>query len=177
MALELTETQAAILSGLRREGVRYLIIGGKAMWAHGLQVRKTRDLDLWVARDASNAAALATFMKRVQNLPPLERLQQPNFKFAVGDPQLPDVEILTSVAGDPPFDEAYGHQLKYPVGKSHLCVVSLEDLIAIKSAAGAKHQADIDAGTLNEQERAQATGALRKETADLHFLRMWQTLV
>ena len=91
----MTPIQLDILKQFRRLRIRYMVVGGQAMRAHGID-RQTSDLDLWVARDRANAIALTTFMHRVQNLPPLERLQQPNFKFTVGDPARPEVDILTS---------------------------------------------------------------------------------
>jgi hypothetical protein len=46
-----------ILLALEREGVRYAIFGGIAVGAHGLS-RATKDLDLFVAPDEGNVAAL-----------------------------------------------------------------------------------------------------------------------
>ena len=101
----MTPLQNDLLTQFHRLGIRYLVVGGQAMRALGID-RRTRDLDVWIARDLTNAEALIRFMRRVQNVPPLERLQQANFKFTLGDPARPEVDILTSVAGDPPFDAA-----------------------------------------------------------------------
>src|SRR3569623_3449596 len=84
-----------------------MVIGGQAMRAYGID-RQTRDLDLWVACDRANALALARYMRHAQNVPPLEllleSLQLPNFKLTVGDPRRPELDILTTVARDPEYD-------------------------------------------------------------------------
>jgi hypothetical protein len=46
-----------VLGALERAGVRYAVIGGLAMAAHGFD-RATRDLDLFVAPDAANVERL-----------------------------------------------------------------------------------------------------------------------
>src|SRR5437763_16686570 len=98
----MTPLQDDLLSQFHRLGIRYLVVGGQAMRALGID-RRTHDLDVWIARDLANAEAFTRFVQRVQHVPPLERLQQPNFRFTVVDPARTEVDILTSVAGDPPI--------------------------------------------------------------------------
>lgn len=43
---------------LKRHGVRYLIVGGYAVAAHGYP-RYTADIDVFIARDARNAKRIA----------------------------------------------------------------------------------------------------------------------
>lgn len=81
----MNDIQRRVIRQFRQLGVRSLVVGGQAMRAYGID-RPTRDLDLWVARDLANAQAMETFLAQFQNQPPLKRLQQPNFKFTVGDP-------------------------------------------------------------------------------------------
>ena len=45
------------IQSLNANSVRYLLVGGYALAAHG-HPRYTKDLDIWVERDASNAANL-----------------------------------------------------------------------------------------------------------------------
>lgn len=135
--------------------------------------RATRDLDLWIGRDAENAQAMNRFLERVQNRPPLERLQQPNFRFTVGDPQNPDVDILTSVAGDPSFDGMYDRRRVVQHEGLTLDVVSPGDLISIKAAAAAKNEADASRGNLAPHERRLAEGAASKDRRDAAFIRLW----
>lgn len=94
--------------------------------------RRTNDLDLWVARDRANAQVLTRFMQRVQNVPPLERLQQSNFKFTVGNPARLEVDILTSVAGDPTFNDAITRCRRLMLDTRRVPVIGVIDLIDIK---------------------------------------------
>ena len=50
------------LSCLAVEGVRYLLVGGYALAAHGLP-RFTKDIDIWVACDAANADRIRGFQR------------------------------------------------------------------------------------------------------------------
>lgn len=142
------------------------------MRAYGID-RPTRDLDLWIARDLANARAMEKFLHRVQNRPPLERLQQPNFRFTVGDPTNPAVDILTSVAGDPEFDACYERRQVLRLDGYELDVISPRDLIGIKEAAAAQNEADAASGTLGVHERQVAEGAARKDRRDVTFIQMW----
>lgn len=54
----------AVLAALERAGVRYAVIGGIAMAAHGLD-RGTRDLDLFVAPDPDNVERLRAALNSV----------------------------------------------------------------------------------------------------------------
>lgn len=142
------------------------------MRAYGID-RPTRDLDLWTARDMANALALERFLQRVQNRPPLGRLQEPNYKFTVGDPANPDVDILTSVAGDPCFDELHERRQVLQLDGQELDVIAPADLVAVKEAAAAKHEADAENGSLSDADVHAATRTAAKERMDIMFLRMW----
>ena len=168
----MTPLQLYVLRQFRQLGIRHLVVGGQAMRAYGID-RATRDLDLWVARDATNAKAMTQFLHRVQSLSPLERLQKPNFKFTVGDPAKPDVDILTSVAGDPSFDEMFQRKLNLKLDGETLDAVAPADLLTIKEAAAAAQEADAANGTLNDQDLRAAIGTAQKERKDIVFLRMW----
>jgi|SRR6185295_14637231 len=54
--MELDEAKR-ILQAMKREGVRYILVGSMAMAFHGL-VRATRDMDIFVAPDAENVDRL-----------------------------------------------------------------------------------------------------------------------
>ena len=142
------------------------------MRAYGID-RKTNDLDLWVARDRSNAQALTRFMRNVQNMPPLERLQQPNFKFTVGDPARPEVDILTSVAGDPSFNDALTRCQRLMLDTRRVPVIDVADLIYIKTSSALHLESETDDLTLSEADRAQAAGTAEKERHDIELLQVW----
>lgn len=148
-----------------------MVVGGQAMRAHGID-RQTSDLDLWVARDRANAMALTRFMRHVQNLPPLERLQQPNFKFTVGDSARPEVDILTSVAGDPEFDDTATRCQRLMLETRRVPVVGVADLIAIKEASATTMESEAADPALAEADRAQAAATAAKERRDIVFLQM-----
>jgi putative flippase GtrA len=57
MTAEADFAPQAVIAALNRAHVRYVIVGGLAVAAHGV-VRATHDLDLVPDPDASNAAAL-----------------------------------------------------------------------------------------------------------------------
>ena len=142
------------------------------MRAYGID-RRTNDLDLWVARDRPNAEALTRFMRCVQNLPPLKRLQQPNFRFMVGDPARPEVDILTSVAGDPSFNDAMTRCQRLMLATQRVPVIGVADLIEVKAASALQMETDAADPALTKTERAQATGTAGRERHDIALLQMY----
>lgn len=170
--IKLTPIQLDVLRQFRRLRVRYMVVGGQAMRAYGID-RRTRDLDLWVARDQANAMALTEFIHHVQNRPPLERLQQPNFKFTVGDPLSPDVDILTSVAGDPGFDDTALRCQRLMLETRRVPVVGIADLIAIKEASAIKMEVESADINLTEADRARAAATAGKERRDVICLQVF----
>ena len=167
----MTPLQNDLLSQFHRLGIRYLVVGGQAMRALGID-RGTRDLDVWIARDLANAEALIRFMRPFQNVPPLERLQQPNFKFMAGDPAHPEVDILTSVAGDPPFEVAFARAERLMLDGRRIPVVTIADLLAIKEASAEKMEQDAADPALTEAERTQAAATGAKERRDIALLQV-----
>lgn len=172
----MTPLQNNLLSQFHQLGIRYLVVGGQAMRALGVD-RQTRDLDVWIARDLANAEALSCFMRRFQNVPPLERLQQPDFKFTVGDPACPEVDILTSVAGDPPFDVAYARAQRLMLDGRRIPVVTMADLLEIKEASAKKMEQDAANQALMDAERTLAASTGVKERRDITLLQVAITTV
>ena len=167
----MTPLQVDVLRQFRALGIRYLLIGGQAMRARGID-RPTRDLDLWIARDLANAEAMTRFLHRVQNKPPLERLQQPNFKFTVGDPTRPEVDILTSVAGDLDFEDCLARSQRLDLGGHQLQVMATADLVSVKEASAEIMDRDATNLALSEQDRASAVHTAAKERRDLGLLKL-----
>ena len=165
----MTPVQNNLLSQFHRLGIRYLVVGGQAMRALGID-RRTRDLDVWIARDLANVEALTGFMQHIQNVPPLERLQQANFMFTVGDPTHPEVDILTSVAGDPPFDVAFARADHLMLDGRRILVVTITDLLAIKEASAERMGEDATDSTLSEAEQVQAAETGARERKDIELL-------
>jgi len=125
-----------ILLALRAEGAEFLVVGAYAMGAHGVP-RATGDLDLWVGTAADNAGrvyrALASFGAPLKNLSAAD-LQSPDLIYQVGVvPQR--IDVITSIEGVT-FAEAFPRRLNLEVGGVPVPVLSRDDLICNKRAAG-----------------------------------------
>lgn len=116
--------------------VRFMIVGGYAVAAHG-HPRYTKDLDVWVWADEGNAeriiAALAAFGFGEVGLSAHD-FQQPDAVIQLGhEPNR--IDILTSATGLT-FDEAYPHCVRVSVGNLQVPFISVEDLRKNKIATG-----------------------------------------
>jgi hypothetical protein len=60
--LKLNRDFHELLECFARNDVRYLIIGGWALAAHGVQ-RMTKDIDVWVLPESGNASAVMTELR------------------------------------------------------------------------------------------------------------------
>lgn len=92
--------QADFLEELNSSGVLYLVVGGKAMQAHGV-LRETQDLDVFVSCSIENAARLfPLIVKRVQlrsQKLTQEALSNPKKRIALPSLEAKEVDILTSM--------------------------------------------------------------------------------
>jgi hypothetical protein len=139
-----------LFSALDRHKVDYLLIGGLAVSLHGVE-RATMDVDITVAMSPANLAALIETAKELKLTPvlpvPLESLsdigllQEWHAKrnleaFALRTPELAGVTI--DVLLFPPVDFAGMQQraVEFDVAGTAIKVVSIDDLIAMKSAVG-----------------------------------------
>jgi hypothetical protein len=138
----------AILAALNARGVRYVVVGGFAVAAHGV-VRATADLDLVVELEWENAAALAAALVAIDARDLEERRSAITQESLVrrADRRLRtrhgEVHLLNGVDGVP----RYGQLLPATVVKlndEHVPVACLADLKAMKRATGRlKDRADI----------------------------------
>jgi hypothetical protein len=121
---------------LHVHNVRYLIVGGYAVGAHGLP-RATKDLDVWVLADRENAegvmSALNDFGFGGLGLSADDFLRD-DVVVQLGYPPL-RIDILTSVDGIE-FVDAYPRRMESPVAGINIAFLGREDLIANKRAAG-----------------------------------------
>ncbi|HZW25573.1 MAG TPA: hypothetical protein VFF26_08830 [Gallionella sp.] len=139
-----------LFSALDRHHVDYLLIGGLAVSLHGVE-RATMDVDITVAMNPSNLGALIETAKELKLTPmlpvPLESLSdiellrewhaQWNLEaFALRTPELAGVTI--DVLLFPPVDFAgmTARAIEYDVAGTAIRVVCIDDLIALKKAAG-----------------------------------------
>jgi hypothetical protein len=123
--------------------VRFLIVGGYALAAHG-HPRYTKDLDVWVWPEPSNTerivAALEDFGFGGLGLTSLD-FQDPDVVVQLGrEPQR--IDILTFATGLD-FDTAYGSRVLVEIGGLPVPFISIDDLRTNKLATGRlRDQAD-----------------------------------
>jgi hypothetical protein len=116
--------------------VRFMIVGGYAVAAHG-HPRYTKDLDVWVLAESGNAdrimAALVDFGFGDVGLSAHD-FEQADAVIQLGrEPNR--IDILTAATGLT-FDEAYPHCVLVPVGDLQVPFISVEDLRKNKIATG-----------------------------------------
>ncbi len=119
-----------------RHEVRYLIVGGYALAAHGLP-RATGDLDTWVWVHRSNAERIVAALEEfgfgglgltVSDFEETGRVVQLGYS-----PYR--IDILTSIDGVE-FDQAWERRITVSIGTSSLPIIGRDDLVANKVAVG-----------------------------------------
>lgn len=128
-----------LLAALNAKGVRYLVAGGYAVSFHA-QPRATKDLDLLVKPDVTNADAL--YRALAEFGAPLEGLTRADFAeagsfFRMDAPPLM-VDILPEITGVD-FEAAWARRVEAPIDAHGDVIVpftSADDLLAGKLAAG-----------------------------------------
>ena len=134
-----------LLSAFNAHGVEYLLVGAYALAAHG-RVRATGDLDVWIRPEPRNArramAALTEFGAPVQGLSESD-LASADLVFQIGIAPL-RIDVLTAIdAVD--FDDAWRNRVESRFADQPVPVLSREDLIRNKRAAGrAQDLADLE---------------------------------
>lgn len=124
-----------LLSELNAAEVRYLVVGGYAVFFHA-QPRYTKDLDIWVEPTPENATrvleALRRFGAPLHDLTAAD-LSAPGITFQMGN--APNrIDLLTEVASLT-FPAAWDHRVEGRYGAQRMWLLSREDLIANKRAA------------------------------------------
>ena len=124
------------LLALSAEGVEFLVVGAYAVAVHGIP-RATKDLDIWVGTRADNAArvhrALARYGAPLEGVTPAD-FASPDLIHQIGvAPQL--LDVITSIEGVT-FDEAWPRRLAVDLDGVTVPVLSREDLVGNKRAAG-----------------------------------------
>lgn len=135
-----------LLSVLARHEVRYLVIGGYAVMLYS-EPRWTKDLDLWIAIDPTNARAVFNALKEFGA--PLTGLtvadfSEPGYFYQMGNPPL-RVDVMMEIPGGD-FNEAWKRRNTVSIGKDPVHFISREDLISVKLASGRDQDLkDVDA--------------------------------
>ena len=142
-----------LLRSLTDGRVDFVVIGGVAAILHG-SARNTFDLDICFANDPDNLEALGSTLVSLRAQ--LRGVPEP-VPFVPGAASLKRIDVLTltTTAGDldelripsgaPRYDVLRAHADRFDVGGFEVRVASVEDLIAMKTAAGRpKDQSDVE---------------------------------
>jgi len=130
---------------LNKHEVRYLVVGGYSVAIHG-HPRYTKDLDIWILSDESNAAAIVNALDEFGfgslGLTAAD-FESPGHVIQLGNAPA-RVDILTSLTGVD-FNACWDRRMTVSDGDLRYFVISREDLIKNKSELG-RHQdlADIE---------------------------------
>lgn len=149
-----------VLGALERAGVRYLVVGGVAVVLHGY-LRATVDLDLVVSLEPANARRAVEALRELGFVPrvpvaieqfadPAERRRWVEEKnatvFTLWHPTTPGFVIDLFVEEPFDFEARYDRAAKARLGELEVTVLSVEDLIEMKRAAGrARDLEDVEA--------------------------------
>jgi predicted nucleotidyltransferase len=137
---------AAILAALERHDVRYVLIGGLAANAHGVR-RTTRDVDVIVDRSRDNLERLADAARelkvgspvidsRLRELDPLDADDLARAANVSLDTVEGELDVMNEAKGAPPFERLARRAVTVEVFGTRVPVAGLDDLIALKRAAG-----------------------------------------
>lgn len=120
------------------EKVEYLVVGAHAVIFYA-EPRYTKDLDIWVNTSEENAKkiwnALKIFGAPIENISVTD-FTDTNMIYQIGiEPNR--IDILMGIAGVN-FNDAYSRAVKSTYGEIPIKILSKEDLIKSKLAAGRK---------------------------------------
>ena len=139
----LTSFQSIFVAELQATEVPFLVIGGKAIQAHGIE-RLTQDLDILVSRIGTHSDKLLPLVaKRMARTSPkltAEMVRLPQKRVCLPDTQDNEVDILTSI-GALDFELAAEMSVVISFGEVSLKVLGLEELIYSKAVAASKNEA------------------------------------
>jgi hypothetical protein len=152
-----------LIAVLARHGVNYLVIGGVATQVHGHR-RTTMDLDLTPDPSPENLRRLGAALAELEARPRDAGTEK--MKISVGDPErlaiaaiVPplltrhgQIHILKEPKGARGFDQMRERALVVDLDGNEVAIVSLDDLIRMKRAAGRPSDLD-DIAVLTEVER------------------------
>ena len=140
-----------IAGALNRASVRYLVVGGVAVVAHG-HVRFTADLDLVLDPDPGSLRRAIEAIRALGYRPrapvPFEEFADPQMRrrwreekgmmvFSLSSPEHPLTELDLFLEAPFDFDAAYARAVAQEADASgRITFVGREDLLALKRAAG-----------------------------------------
>lgn len=156
----------ALLATLIDAGVRFVVIGGFSLAAHGI-VRGTKDVDVVPDPDPANLSRLAAALVDLEaevlladDFDPAELGIRPDADgLALGGnwvlrTRLGRLDVMQHVAGVRSYEMLQRHAVTYDLpGAGTIRFAGLDDLIAMKSAAG-RPQDELDVANLERARRA-----------------------
>ena len=133
-----------MLSCLKDEEVDFIIVGAYALAAHGFP-RATGDIDIWVRNSFENAQKIMRALMKFGA--PVSHLSEEDFTSLDLIVQLGvepcRIDLLTGIDGVE-FDEAWQNKISIMIDDLEINILSKEDLLRNKLAAGRdKDQSDI----------------------------------
>lgn len=137
-----------LLKIFNANNVKYLVIGGYAVVQYS-EPRYTKDLDLWISTDHTNATAvykaLQEFGAPLSNLT-VDDFAEEGYFYQMGVPPV-RVDILMGIPGGN-FEEAWQKRAEVDFDDLKVSFISKADLITVKLASG-RPQDLIDAKNLD----------------------------
>lgn len=134
--MELSPDFCDLLAEFNEHEVDYIVVGAHALAAHG-HIRATKDLDVWVRADPSQAervyAALRAFGAPLHELC-VEDLARPGTVFQIGVAPV-RIDVRTNLSGVS-FDVCWPRRVATALGGVPTAVLARSDLIANKLACG-----------------------------------------
>ncbi len=130
--------------------VEFLVVGAHALSVHD-RARTTKDLDVWIRRNAENAQrtwnALAVFGAPLAELT-IEDLTTEDVVFQIGVAPV-RIDILTSISGVS-FDEAWPNKIEVARDGLRVPFIGVEEFLRNKDASG-RDQDRVDAARVRSR--------------------------
>jgi hypothetical protein len=135
-----------IFAALHRHGVDYVAIGGFAANAHGSR-RLTLDVDVVPALDPENYERLAAALDELgapdaavdssfRELDPRDGFDLARARVLQLPTSAGDLDVFNAALGVPPYEDLRRRAIEVEVRGTPIRIASLDDLIAMKRAAG-----------------------------------------
>jgi len=141
----MTPDPRALLETLARHDVDFVVIGGVAVQAYG-HLRTTRDVDVIASPTPENGQRLAaalTELRAVNRGVDARHLHDPTDPATIDeggslflDTTAGMLDVMQDAAGAPPYAELRERAVAVTLGSIEVRVAGLDDLIALKRAAG-----------------------------------------
>ena len=144
--MQLSHDFKEFIESLNANQVRYLVVGGYAMAAHG-HPRYTKDLDVWIEVAPDNAdrivKALTDFGFRQLSISPSDFLDEGGVVQLGYPPHR--IDVLTTATGVN-FPDCYARKIRLPIDGIEIDFIDIERLVQNKKATGRMQDlADVEA--------------------------------